>query len=130
MKRVKHIGLKFSASDIYSLISKQTKCTKQEVRDVFDVYREIIMKIFDEREGQVNKIELPSMGYFYFKNKHGAKAGTYRIPAWRGREAVFITKDKDDPDYVTLAFAPYMTIKKFMKDTCQGKLSNGEEQNE
>lgn len=129
MKRIKHVGLKFSGNDIYTLISKQTKCTKQEVRDVFDIYKEIIMKIFEERDGEVNKIEFPNMGYFYFKNKKGAKAGNYRIPGFRGREPIVFTKEKDDPDYVVLSFNPYHSIRKYMKNVCQGK-EDKEEENE
>jgi hypothetical protein len=120
-RRLKYPGMKFSGKDIYDIISKQTKCTKSEVKDVFQVYREIVLKLFEERDGEVNKLEFPNVGYFYFKKKHGAKAGTYRIPAWHGQQAQFITKEKDDPDYVVLAFCPYISIRKYMKNKCQGK---------
>ena len=65
------------SQEIYTYISNNTNLTKEQVRDCFNAYRNMIMGIVDSNYAPNDlTIVLPKMGEFYFKKKIGRKDGS------------------------------------------------------
>lgn len=68
--------------DIYRYIAKNSSLNAKEVREVFDVYKDMLEKIYTSEFIEDDfTVALPNVGHFKLRKYHGRKKGsTYNIP--------------------------------------------------
>ncbi len=115
------------ASDVYKYVSKNSSLSERQVRECFQVYYEIVMKVLSsDYKSPAMEITLPHLGVFYFTKKKGNKKGKkFVIPDLTNGGQNVIIIDEDEPDYEQIRFRVHKRIKDKNKELTRRKYSNG-----
>lgn len=94
------------ANDLYGYIASNTTLNKNQVKECFTAYGNLIEDFCssDNRPSDLI-VPIPHVGYFWFELQHGRKKGsTYIMPKNFSRESQKVVLDHDEPDYFKLKF--------------------------
>lgn len=110
------------SSDIYSFIANNTSLTKDQVKECFGSYYDLINQILNSNNLKEDlTISFPRMGKFYFHIRKGRKKGsTYKFPIEFSDEMETIVLEEDEPNYLQLKFEVSNILKKNFKERTKG----------
>lgn len=105
-------------ADVYRYISRNSSLSKKEVKECFDVYKDMVEKIFfSEFVDEDTTVVLPNVGSFKLKKRKGRKKGsTYNMPmlAKNGERIVKeinLTEDELDSCILSFKVSPILNTK-------------------
>lgn len=105
------------SEDIYSYISQNSNLTKNQVKECFDTYCQMLRQLASSKHLETDlTIALPKVGNFYFKESKGRKKGsTYKRPIKFTKETETIILEEDEPSHLKMKFNVSYTLNDILK---------------
>lgn len=102
--------------EVERYIASQTSLTKNQVKECFKSYAEMIKLIYSDNHIEKDMtIPLPYLGKFYLSKRNGRKDGTkYLLPDLYGGRGDWIVA-KNEPSYYLLKFKTAKNVSDYIK---------------